>query len=175
MAGTQAVDYCHKIATYFKGQTDDSQSIVDISHISKNPDISMDTENQINAFKQLAGLISEVQKTKAFIDKMFVAKRQGERMARDRQQLKEMVEALRDDVGDLLSSLAEKNEQYIPQFTRIKQLLQMEIMDMNEKIACMRSISRGKNSVGSGNYGNSRIAFLPRKLNTSGVNIKITS
>ena len=45
MAGTQAVDYCHKIATYFKGQTDDSQSIVDISHISKNPDISLETEN----------------------------------------------------------------------------------------------------------------------------------
>ena len=106
---------------------------------------------------------------------MFAAKRQGERMARDRQQLKEMVEALRDDVGDLLSSLAENNEQYIPQFTKIKQLLQMEIMEMNEKIACMRSISRGKNSVGSGNFANSRIAFLPKKLNTSGVNIKITS
>lgn len=83
----------------------------------------MDTENQINAIKQLSGLISEVTKTKAFIDKMFLAKRQGERMARDRQQLKEMVEALRDDVGDLLSALAASNEQFIPQFTQIKRLL----------------------------------------------------
>ena len=133
--------------------------------------MSLDTENHINAFRQLGGLISEVSKTKVFIDKMFAAKRSGERMARDRQQLKEMVETLRDDVGDLLSSLAASNEQYIPQFTKIKQLLQMEILDMNEKVACMRSISRGKNSVGSNKYANSMIAFLPKKINTSGVNI----
>ena len=42
---------------------------------------------------------------------------------------------------------------------------------MNDKIACMRSISRGKNSVGSSKYGNSMIAFLPKKINTSTVNI----
>ena len=45
--------------------------------------MSIDTENHINAFKQLGGLMSEVSKTKSFIDKMFAAKRSGERVTRD--------------------------------------------------------------------------------------------
>ena len=149
-------------------------SAIDISAQIKNPlgDMSLDTENHINAFKQLGGLISEVSKTKAFIDKMFAAKRAGERQARDSHQLKEMVEALRDDVGELLSNLAANNESYIPQFTKIKQMLQKEIIQMNDKIACMRSVSRGrKNSAGSGNISNSMIAFLPKPINSSSVNI----
>ena len=85
--------------------------------------MSVDTENHINAFKQLGGLVSEVQKTKVFIDKMFAAKRAGERVTRDTQQLKEMVETLRDDVGELLCNLAANNESYVPQFTKIKQLI----------------------------------------------------
>ena len=174
MAGTQAVDYCHKIAAYFKGQTDDTQSALDISTQIKNPgqgDVSLDTENHINAFRQLGGLISEVQKTRAFIDKMFAAKRAGERVARDSQQLKEMVEALRDDVGELLSNLAAHNESYVPQFTQIKRLLQKEILHMNDTITGMRSASRGKNSGGGANAGNSTIAFLPKGINPSSVNI----
>ena len=47
----------------------------------------------------------------------------------------------------------------------------MEILEMNDKIACMRSISRGKNSVGSGKYSSSIITFPPKKINTSTVNI----
>ena len=42
--------------------------------------------------------------------------------------MKEMVEALRDDVGELLSNLAANNESYVPQFTKIKQMLQKEII-----------------------------------------------
>ena len=43
---------------------------------------------------------------------------------------------------------------------------------MNEKIACIRSVSRGrKNSAGSCNVSNSMIAFLPRTVHASTVNI----
>jgi len=118
--------------------------------------------------------VSEVQKTKTFIDKMFAAKRAGEKMARDTPQLKEMVEALRDDVGELLSTLANNNESYVPQFTKIKHLIQREIVLMNDKITGMRSVSRGKNTANSTNIGNSMIAFLPKTMNSSTVNI-ITS
>ena len=59
-------------------------SAIDISSQLKHKgDMSVDTENHINAFKQLGGLLSEVQKTKAFIDKMFAAKRAGEKLVRD--------------------------------------------------------------------------------------------
>ena len=86
--------------------------------------------------------------------------------------MKEMVEALRDDVGELLSNLAANNETYVPQFTKIKQMLQKEIIQMNDKIACMRSVSRGrKNSVGSGRINNTMIAFLPKKINSESINI----
>ena len=50
-------------------------------------------------------------------------------------------------------------------------MLQKEIIQMNDRIACMRSVSRGKNSVGSGRISNTMIAFLPKKINSSSVNI----
>lgn len=59
----------------------------------------------VKAFKQLAGLFSEVEKTKAFIDRMYDAKRTGEGPNRTNAQLKNLVETLRDDVGELLSLL----------------------------------------------------------------------
>ena len=66
----------------------------------------------VAAFKQLAGLISEVEKTKVFIDRMFDAKKSREGPTRTQAQLKHLVETLRDDVGDMLSLLAENNEGY---------------------------------------------------------------
>ena len=56
--------------------------------------------------------MSEVEKTKGFIDRMFDAKRSGEGPSRTNAQLKNLVETLRDDVGDLLSMLAETNPTY---------------------------------------------------------------
>ena len=66
----------------------------------------------VKAFKQLAGLISEVEKTKAFINKMFEEKKSGKKQMRTNAQLKNLVERLRDDVGEMLSLLAEKNDSY---------------------------------------------------------------
>jgi hypothetical protein len=66
----------------------------------------------VKAFKQLAGLISEVEKTKVFINKMFEAKKSGKGPNRTHAQLKHLVERLRDDVGEMLSLLAKKNEIY---------------------------------------------------------------
>lgn len=67
----------------------------------------------MNAFKQLGGLISEVSKARLFIDKIFANKARGEPLKRSRNQLKEMVSCLRDDVSDLLNSLAANNESYV--------------------------------------------------------------
>jgi hypothetical protein len=38
-------------------------------------------------------------------------------------QLKHLVESLRDDIGDMLSLLAESNETYSPQLGKIKDIL----------------------------------------------------
>lgn len=67
----------------------------------------------MSAFKQLGGLISEVSKARLFIDKIFATKARGEPLKRSRAQLKEMIACLRDDVSDLLNSLAANNECYI--------------------------------------------------------------
>lgn len=78
IAGSQAVEYCHKIRSYFKGDTSE-----DSEELSKTAEINMsiltDQANVevVKAYKQLAGLVSEVEKTKAFIDRMFDAKRTG--------------------------------------------------------------------------------------------------
>lgn len=78
VAGTQAVDYCHKIRTYFHGGTN-----IENTHFNKTPtrrmqqaqgDISMETDQNVNAFKQLGGLISEVSKARVFIDQVFANK-----------------------------------------------------------------------------------------------------
>ena len=45
-----------------------------------------------------------------FIDKIFANKTRGEPLKRSRNQLKEMVACLRDDVSDLLNTLAANNE-----------------------------------------------------------------
>lgn len=80
IAGSQAVEYCHKIKAYFKGDTTED----DITELSKTGDVNTSsfTENAnvetVKAFKQLAGLFSEVEKTKAFIDRMYNAKKLGD-------------------------------------------------------------------------------------------------
>ena len=56
--------------------------------------------------------MSEVEKTKSFIERMYDAKRSGEVPNRTHAQLKNLIETLRDDVGDLLSLLAESNPSY---------------------------------------------------------------
>jgi len=76
-------------------------------------DVSMETDSNVNAFKQLGGLISEVSKARLFIDKIFANKARGEPLKRSRAQLKEMVSCLREDVSDLLNSLATNNECYV--------------------------------------------------------------
>ena len=79
IAGSQAVEYCHKIKQYFKGNTNDddttefTNTAVDITTNSIEPNM-----DSVKAFKQLSGLFNEVEKTKAFIDRMFDAKRSGE-------------------------------------------------------------------------------------------------
>ena len=72
-------------------------------------DVSMETDQNVGAFRQLGGLISEVSKARLFIDKIFSTKARGEPLKRSRNQLKEMVACLRDDVSDLLNSLAATN------------------------------------------------------------------
>lgn len=125
IAGSQAVEYCHKIKSYFKGNTNDdettefSNTAFDITSQSIEP--NMDT---VKAFKQLSGLFSEVEKTKAFIDRIFDAKRSGrEGPNRTNAQMKNLVETLRDDVSELLGLIGERNEEYKPQLGRIKDLL----------------------------------------------------
>ena len=73
----------------------------------------METDQNVNAFRQLGGLISEVAKARRFIDKVFTNKSRGEPLKRSRNQLKEMVACLRDDVSDLLNTLAANNESYV--------------------------------------------------------------
>ena len=73
----------------------------------------METDQNVNAFRQLGGLISEVAKARQFIDKVFTNKSRGEPLKRSRNQLKEMVACLRDDVSDLLNTLAANNESYV--------------------------------------------------------------
>ena len=53
-----------------------------------------------------------MEKTKVFINKLFEAKKSGKGPNRTHAQLKHLVERLRDDVGEMLSLLAEKNEIY---------------------------------------------------------------
>lgn len=53
-----------------------------------------------------------MEKAKAFINKTFEAKKSGKKQTRTHAQLKHLVERLRDDVGEMLSLLAEKNESY---------------------------------------------------------------
>jgi hypothetical protein len=104
IAGSQAVEYCHKIRSYFKG---DAAEELNLSSITDHAN-----SEAVKAFKQLAGLVSEVEKTKNFIDRMFDAKRNGEGLSRSHAQLKNLIETLRDDVSDLLSMLAESHPNY---------------------------------------------------------------
>jgi len=114
IAGSQAVEYCHKIKAYFKGDAIED----DTTELSKTGDVNMSTFTEtanletVKAFKQLAGLFSEVEKTKAFIDRMYDAKRTGEGPNRTNAQLKNLVETLRDDVGELLSLLGSTFTKY---------------------------------------------------------------
>lgn len=112
----------------------------------------------VKAFKQLAGLISEVEKTKAFINKMFEEKKSGKKQTRTNAQLKNLVERLRDDVGEMLSLLAEKNDSYTKQFGKIKNFIQKEIFQMNEKVCCLRSLSK---SINSNKNNTPKIAVIP--------------
>ena len=67
----------------------------------------------MHAFKQLAGLISEVIKAKKFIDEVYVDKRNGLPINRTGAQLKEIVNSLRDNTGDMLGSLTVNNMGYV--------------------------------------------------------------
>ncbi len=115
IAGSQAVEYCHKIRSYFKGDTAEDNT-QDLSKTANELNLSSITDHAnseaVKAFKQLAGLVSEVEKTKNFIDRMFDAKRNGEGLSRSHAQLKNLIETLRDDVSDLLSMLAESHPNY---------------------------------------------------------------
>ena len=62
-----------------------------------------------------------------------------------------MVSCLRDDVSDLINSLAASNESYIHQLHKIREMLQAEIYYMREKVTAMRSINR-KNSIGGSSH-----------------------
>ena len=128
VAGTQAVDYCHKIRSYYHGTPTGTEAsnltpTRRILQMNGHADLSMETDQNVNAFKQLGGLISEVAKARLFIDKIFANKARGEPLKRSRNQLKEMVSCLRDDVSDLLNSLAANNEAYIHQLKKIREML----------------------------------------------------
>ena len=122
----------------------------------------MDTDQNVNAFRQLGGLISEVSKARLFIDKIYANKAKGEQLKRSRTQLKEMVSCLRDDVSDLINSLAANNENYIVQLKQIRQMLQAEIFYMRDKVNAMRSVTRR----GSASSHNSRhqICIIPKTM-----------
>jgi len=68
-----------------------------------------------------------VSKARLFIDKVFASKARGEPLKRSRNQLKEMVASLKDDVSDLLNSLAANNQGYIHQLSKIREIMQVEI------------------------------------------------
>ena len=127
-------------------------------------DISMETEQNVNAFRQLGGLISEVSKARNFIDKIFANKSRGEPLKRSRNQLKEMVACLRDDVSDLLNSLAANNESYIHQLKKIREMLQGEIYYMREKVTAMRSIVRRNSLGGSSRKSGHALCVLPKTM-----------
>ena len=89
-AGTQAVDYCHKIRTYFHGTAAGQDNMINDTPSRRMQqamglgDLSIDTDQNVNAFKQLGGLISEVTKARQFIDKVFTNKNRGEPLKRSR-------------------------------------------------------------------------------------------
>lgn len=97
-----------------------------------------------------------------FIDKIFANKARGEPLKRSRVQLKDMVSCLRDDVSDLLNSLAANNENYIVQLKKIREMLQAEIFYMRDKVSAMRSVTRR----GSASSHNSRhqLCVLPKTM-----------
>ena len=71
LPGTQAVDYCNKIRNYFSGLTETSQAQIKIEDSmleGQEQEYEELEHNTVNAYKQLHGLISEVSKSKAFVD-----------------------------------------------------------------------------------------------------------
>ena len=91
-------------------------------------------QNTVNAYKQLNGLISEVSKSKAFVDQVFEEKRRGDPQRRSYTQMKNIVECLKEDVGDLLSSLAANNPVFVQQLSQLRAILQQEIHKMKDKV-----------------------------------------
>ena len=82
-----------------------------------------------------------------------------------------MVRCLRDDVSDLLNSLAANNESYVHQMKKIREMLQAELYYMREKVGAMRSLTR-KNSIGSHKSGGNlhAICVLPRNVSNPMLN-----
>ena len=103
-------------------------------------------------------------KARNFIDKIFANKSRGEPLKRSRNQLKEMVACLRDDVSDLLNSLAANNESYIHQLKKIREMLQGEIYYMREKVTAMRSIVRRNSLGGSSRKSGHALCVLPKTM-----------
>ena len=103
-------------------------------------------------------------KARLFIDKVFANKARGEPLKRSRNQLKEMVNCLRDDVSDLLNSLAANNENYVHQLKKIRELLQSEIYYMREKVAAMRSVNRRGSAGGSSHKSGHALCLLPKNM-----------
>ena len=75
-----------------------------------------------------------------------------------------MVACLRDDVSDLLNSLAANNESYIHQLKRIREMLQSEIFYMREKVAAMRSLGRRNSVGGSSRKSGHALCILPKTM-----------
>ena len=82
-----------------------------------------------------------------------------------------MVGCLKDDVSDLLNSLAANNEGYVHQLKKIREMLQAEIYYMREKVAALRSVGR-KNSIEASSHksGGHNICMLPKTLLQQSIN-----
>ena len=75
-----------------------------------------------------------------------------------------MVACLRDDVSDLLNSLAANNDGYVHELKKIREMLQAEIYYMRDKVTAMRSLGR-KNSLGGSSHksgGHSGMYIVPK-------------
>ena len=71
---------------------------------------------------------------------------------------------MREDVSDLLNSLAAKNDSYVHELKKIREMLQAEIYYMRDKVTAMRSLGR-KNSIGGSSHksgGHHALCLVPK-------------
>lgn len=75
-----------------------------------------------------------------------------------------MVTCLRDDVSELLNSLAVQNEGYIHELRKIREIIQLEIDYMRDKVNAMRSLGRKNNNSigGSSRKSGHTLCLLPK-------------